>query len=94
MLRWPQKPMDAIVNYSQWKSIHTPLNLKQDQEKYEDQSKKISKKLQITSEEVLKMLLSHINTKRIQAKAFQDDLTKLNTRVLQTHYVMAYQCKY
>ena len=48
----PQKPMDAIVNYKQWKSIHTPVNSKESQEKYQDQPPKIFKKFQVTREVV------------------------------------------
>ena len=40
----PRKPMDATVNYKQWKSIHTPVKSKQHQEKYEDQRKKVFEK--------------------------------------------------
>ena len=67
---------------------------------------KIFKKLQITSEVVpvgqvfdefkqsFEDFVSHINVKRIQQKAFQDDLTEPNTRVLQIDYALAYQCEY
>lgn len=60
------------------------MNSMQHQEKYEDQSKKKFKKLQVASEAVpIGQLsgefkqsfknVSHINFKRIQAKVFQDD---------------------
>ena len=90
----PQKLMDAIVNYKQWKSIYTPVNSRQHQKKYEDQPKSFYKKLQVTSEAVpvgqvfdefkqsFEDVVNHINIKQIQAKAFQADLTKPNTKVL------------
>ena len=64
------------------------------------------KKLQITSEAVpvgqvfdefkqsFEDFVSHINVKRIQQKAFQDDLTEPNTGALQIDYALAYQCEY
>ena len=66
--------MDATVNYKQWKSIHTPVNSKQHQEKYEKQPKKVFKKLPGTSEAVpvslfdelkqnFEYVVSHLNFK-------------------------------
>ena len=69
-------------------------------------AKKFLKKLQVTSEAIpidqvfdkfkqsFEDILSHINVKGIQGKAFQDDLTDPNTRVPQIDYAMAYQCKH
>ena len=44
--------------------------------------------------ECFEEIVNHVNAKRIQAQAFQDDVNDPNARVLQIDFSMAYQCKY
>ena len=41
----------------------------------------------------LEGVAAHVNLKRIQADAFQNDINDVDTRVLQIAYAMAYQCQ-
>ena len=44
--------------------------------------------------ECFEEIANHVNAKRIQAQAFQDDINGPNARLLQVDFAMAYQCKY
>ena len=99
----PQKPMDVTVNDKQWKSIHTPLNSRQHKRNmrispnfflkaFKSQVKQcLLAKCSVNLSKSFEDVISHINVKQIQAKAFQDNLTEPNSRVLQIDYAMAYQ---
>ena len=39
-------------------------------------------------------IVNHVNAKRTQAQAFQDDINGPNARVLQIDFAMAYYCEY
>ena len=39
---------------------------------------------------VFEEIVNHVNAKRIQAQAFQDDINDPNARVLQIDFAMAY----
>ena len=92
----PKKQIDSITIYKQWKTILVPANHKGNQN---------DKKLQIISEQVtagevyedfqqsLQDVTAHVNLKRTQACAFQDDIKDANTRVIQIYYTMDYQCQ-
>ena len=75
-------------------------------EESEEPSQKFNKQLQIISKQVLagnvlddftecfEEIVNHVNAKRIQAQAFQDDINDPNARVLQIDFAMAYQYEY
>ena len=44
--------------------------------------------------ECFEEIVNHVNAKRIQAQAFQDDENYPNARVPQIDFAMAYQCEY
>ena len=68
----------------------------------EEPSQKFNKQLQIISKQVpvgnvlddftecFEEIVNHVNAKRIQAQAFQDDINDPNARVLQIDFAMAY----
>ena len=72
---------------------------------HEDEEPKFYQKLQIISEQVtveevyedfhqhFKGVAAHVNLKRIQANAFQNNINDADTRDLQIDYAMAYQCQ-
>ena len=43
--------------------------------------------------ECFEEIVNHVNAKRIQSQAFQDDINDSNARVLRIDFVMAYQCE-
>ena len=96
--------MDSLTIYKQWKMIHVPANRKGSKND-KDEEPKFYQKLQIISEQVtlgevyedfqqhFEGVGAHVNLKRIQADAFQNDINDVDTRVLQIDYAMAYQCQ-
>ena len=96
--------MDSLTIYKQWKTIHVPANCKGSRSN-EDEEPKFYQKLQIISKQVtvgevyedfqqhFEGVAAHVNLKRIQADAFQNNINDINTRVLQIDYAMAYQCQ-
>ena len=91
----------------QWEYVYIPNNkLEEGSEESEEPSQKFKKQLQIIikkvpvgnvlddSTECFEEIVNHINAKRIQAQACQDDINDPNARVLQIDFTMAYQCKY
>ena len=103
----PTKPLNFETVCKQWEYVYIPSNkLEEGSEESEEPSQKFNKQLQIIrkkvsvgnvlddSTECFEEIVNHINAKRIQAQAFQDDINDANARVLQVDFTMAYQCKY
>ena len=103
----PTKALNFENVYKQWEYVYIPSNkMEEGSEESEEPSQKFNKQLQIISKQVpvrnvpdnftecFEEIVNHINAKRIQAQAFQDDINDPNARVLQIDFAMAYQCKY
>ena len=103
----PTKPLNFETVCKQWEYVYIPNNkLEEGSEESEEPSQKFKKQLQIISKKVpvgnvlddstecFEEIVNHINAKRIQAQACQDDINDPNARVLQIDFTMAYKCKY
>ena len=99
----PTKPLNFETVYKQWEYVYIPSNkVEEGSEESEEPSQKFNKQLQIISKQVLagnvlddftecfEEIVNHVNAKRIQAQAFQDDINDPNARVLQIDFAMAY----
>ena len=86
---------------------YVPSNkMEEGSEENEESCQKFNKQLQIISKQVLvgnvlddftecfEEILNHVNSKRIQAQAFHDDINDPNARVLEIDFAMVYQCEY
>ena len=98
----PTKPLNSETVCKQWEYSYIPSNKMEDgSEESEKPSQKFNKQLQIISKQVpvgnvldyftecFEEIVNHVNAKRIQAQAFQDDINDPNTRVLQIDFAMA-----
>ena len=103
----PTKPLNFETVYKQWEYVYIPSNkMEEGSEESEEPSQKFNKQLQIISKQVpvgnvlddftecFEEIVNHVNAKRIQAQAFQDDINDPNARVLQIAFAMDYQCEY
>ena len=80
-----RKRMDSLTIYKQWKTILVPANRKGNQNDENEEPQTFFEKLQIISEKVIvseiyedfqqsfQDVTDHVNLKRIQARAFQED---------------------
>ena len=103
----PAKPLNFETVYKKWEYVYIPSNkMEEGSEESEEPSQKFNKQLQIISKQVLagnvlddftecfEEIVNHVNAKRIQAQAFQDDINDPSARVLQIDFAMAYQYEY
>ena len=99
----PTKPLNFETVNKQWEYVYIPSNkMEEGSEEIEEPSQKFHKQLQIISKQVpvenvlddftecSEEIVNHINAKRTQAQAFQDDINDPNARVLQIDFAMAY----
>ena len=97
----PTKPLNFQTVDKKWEYVYLPSNkMEEGSEESEEPSQKFNKQLQIITKQVpvgnvlddftecFEEIVNHINAKRLQAQAFQDDINDPNARVLQIDFAM------